>query len=305
MDWAWAPAVELNVNIIRGLLTIDDGLADVRVDEVILGQHGLLNALTEKGRFSRADVPGFDRSMDRGYQRSQQLTRYTEIAQILYQVPFVRHWLDVQDPSPELLLLRQILRPHVSSVFPSSAEEEEYRRMVVVVEGAGTREVDGQYGYAKMHEGVGQFQKHAELNGTTIILYLYRCKMQTEQYFWYIGTLPDTHPGKNDLDFYACDSSTSLAERIPPSDGWKIIKGCHGLPPAPRITVIEDETEGYSSDRDDGQAVVEEDVLNEQFVALTLNAHGPSHDSLPFLSNAHRSPAHSDADVGADADTGS
>lgn len=92
-DWAWHGVLESYTNLLKSLLTLDDGLHVVRMDEMVNGPHGLLTVLTQRtqttGRMS-------------GHYQDQQLTRkYTEICQDLYKLQVFKDWVEMQDEAAD------------------------------------------------------------------------------------------------------------------------------------------------------------------------------------------------------------
>lgn len=92
-DWAWHGVLELYSNLLKFLLTLDDGLHDARIHELINGNYGLLAIVLQKTQTSSR--------MGMHYQDRQLIQKYTEIGQELYQLPVVKAWFEAQADSDD------------------------------------------------------------------------------------------------------------------------------------------------------------------------------------------------------------
>src|SRR5690606_17970529 len=92
-DWAWHGVLESYTNLLKYLLQLDDGLHDLRVNELMNCNFGLLVILWQKAQSATR--------MGVHYQDRQLTQKYTEIAQELYQLQVVKDWFDSQDDSED------------------------------------------------------------------------------------------------------------------------------------------------------------------------------------------------------------
>ena len=122
----------------------------------------------------------------------------------------------------------------------------------IVVEGAGLREINGNYKRLGSFDGVSKFMRTTKYNGRSVDFLLFRCKLTDDSRRWYISIVPENaNPGTNaDIDFYAAPAHRSVDPNIPPRDGWIAIPTNGGGDPAPLVypketNIVGDNEMGY------------------------------------------------------------
>jgi hypothetical protein len=104
-DWAWHGVLESYTNLLKFLLTLDDGLHEARIHESISGNYGLLTIILQKTQASSR--------VGMHHQDRQLIQKYTEIGQELYQLPVVKEWFEARADSDDqdLQWFRRSLAP--------------------------------------------------------------------------------------------------------------------------------------------------------------------------------------------------
>ena len=114
------------------------------------------------------------------------------------------------------------------------------RSATVVVDGAGSPEVNGEYTFVEVMKDAGLYRRRGTYQGGEVDFSIYRCKMQTGSLQWFISATDVGHnPGTDkDRDFYAGKSTSDEAVKfgrcLPP---YKfVVEARHARDPAPTIT---------------------------------------------------------------------
>ena len=107
-------------------------------------------------------------------------------------------------------------------------ENEEYIIMntVITIEGAGVREVDGEYTFVSIKHNAGYYRKEGIWDNKKVNFTLYKCSVQNSGFQWFLSVTPDSHePGtKFDLDFYnAIIHAKNNFDILPPILGWSVL----------------------------------------------------------------------------------
>jgi hypothetical protein len=195
--------------------------------------------------------------------------RYLDFLQDFYQIPAVAEYVDSKavEDSNFSWLKSQI---GISAVGASGNTEGEYvgpaydecKKSVVVVSGAGMREVDGIYHFHRMFKNCGLFRKTGKYGSDTVLYSLYRCTMDNGELRWYISIVPDhREPGSTaDIDFYCSavayrEGSRHDNDPKPPTSNWEAVESKYR--PAPTIVCTYDGSD--DSDREDSLAVADDD----------------------------------------------
>lgn len=150
-----------------------------------------------------------------------------------------------------------------------------------MVSGAGCEAVNGIYQFERMYDNMPLFSRDTRWGHEIKRISLYRCKMETSGYRWYLSVLHDPlRPGRQDIDFYYAisDESYMQTEFLPPANGWLSCQDAYE--PAPFLT-IRMEAE-YWSDPDDSAAVIDEDEHDMQDVSLHELGHNSSDEYDDF-----------------------
>lgn len=136
------------------------------------------------------------------------------------------------------------------------------RNTTVVVDGAGTREVNGEYHFIDVKNQGGYYERVGPYIGNPAARFtLYKCHLKNGGYQWFLSITPDdADPGTvQDMDFYYAPAK--LTERTPPSV-WLTMSTQCTRDPAPRVECLcENKTEtSESSEKEDDED--EEDLCS-------------------------------------------
>lgn len=117
-------------------------------------------------------------------------------------------------------------------------EEHRLRMSKVVVSNAGTREVNGEYTFAKIRANAGSYERIGTFQGNPARFALYKCSLRSGGYQWFISiTPPDQEPGTSqDIDFYF--SHARHNEMIPPAQWFRLSQSAHGIDPIPKVEFV-------------------------------------------------------------------
>ena len=122
-------------------------------------------------------------------------------------------------------------------------EDKLVRTATIRVQGAGYKDINGDYTFSKMRYNAGSYVKPGTFNGQPIEYTLYKCSVQNGSFQWFISIAPE---GKelgtnNDIDFYYAqcrvDVVDMLTQALPPNV-WALAQNkidTVPLPP-PRVT---------------------------------------------------------------------
>lgn len=109
---------------------------------------------------------------------------------------------------------------------------------VVVVEGAGVPEVDGEYLFAAVKNSAGQYERRGPYGDVPDARFaMYKCSLKNGGFQWFLSiTPPSMDPGTTqDLDFYY--ATAKAADKLP-SAHWHSMNISTTRPPAPRVECI-------------------------------------------------------------------
>jgi len=110
------------------------------------------------------------------------------------------------------------------------------RKTMVVVSGAGTPEVNGDYRFKKLNNKAGFYTRRGEYQGREVDFCVFKCKMTCGTFQWFLSILA---PGNSDSDsdddrdFYEAEAEAK--DKLPPSE-WTCIK--LGTEPAPSFSCL-------------------------------------------------------------------
>ncbi|GMH86528.1 hypothetical protein TrVE_jg4673 [Triparma verrucosa] len=109
---------------------------------------------------------------------------------------------------------------------------------VINLMGAGVEACNGRYGHSGTFDRVGKWTKEAVVNGATVTMCVYRCKLDDDSRRWFVSVIPKGQkPGTNrDVDYYG---NSSLGEGFyPPTHGWTAVTDTNGagMSPGPIIS---------------------------------------------------------------------
>ncbi len=163
-------------------------------------------------------------------------------------------------------------------IAPQSLEEGLIKK-VAMVQNAGVNEANGDYTFVKILNNAALFQKSPTLYaGKPSVFSLYRCKLQSKEYAWFISIAPDGEvPGTSkDRDFYSAPSRyqemyEDTNDVLPPNIGWNVANQ-HGKGPAPKITIYDLDAVEDIDDRNDSMNIMDDaSTSDEQVPSLQEN----------------------------------
>ena len=104
----------------------------------------------------------------------------------------------------------------------------------IVIEGAGTRAVNGVYSQDGYFENACKYCKDGRWKESEQKFYIFQCNVSNNTKHWYISIVPfGGNPGtSSDIDFYSAPAGHECL-RVPPDKGW--VKAPEGTDPAPRL----------------------------------------------------------------------
>lgn len=107
----------------------------------------------------------------------------------------------------------------------------------IIVEGAGSAEVNGTYVQGGVHEGTAMYNMEGAWREKEEVFRIFLCTYSNGTKSWCISIVPKgKDPGKStDLDFYECNAAFDATGAVP-SRGWKPAE--NGQSPSPKCTVI-------------------------------------------------------------------
>jgi hypothetical protein len=108
---------------------------------------------------------------------------------------------------------------------------------MVMVEGAGKNEVDGEYTFVALKNNAGSFERHGVYNGQAARFTLYKCSLKNGGFQWFISLTPEgLEPGTTqDTDFYYAIAKN--ADKLPGTH-WCCLSSAHSWEPAPRVECV-------------------------------------------------------------------
>jgi hypothetical protein len=108
---------------------------------------------------------------------------------------------------------------------------------MLVVDGAGTSEVDGEYLFVSLKNHAGFFERHGEYGGHTARFTIYKCSLKNGGFQWFLSITPDNvEPGTSqDIDFYYAPAKHP--DKLPPLN-WSCLTTPHCRDPAPRVECV-------------------------------------------------------------------
>jgi ubiquitin carboxyl-terminal hydrolase 9/24 len=119
-----------------------------------------------------------------------------------------------------------------TDAFGHVANEGPYQ---VVIESAGTPEVNGVYNQDGYFENACKYFREGKWKNSLYKFFIFQCNVSNNTKHWYISIVPyGGNPGtSSDIDFYSAPATHECA-RIPPTKGW--VKALEGLEPAPELS---------------------------------------------------------------------
>eukprot|EP01033_Poteriospumella_lacustris_P000104 gene104-67_t len=117
-------------------------------------------------------------------------------------------------------------------------EETRVRGSRVVVSGAGTAEVNGEYIFTGFRANAGSYELQSTHQGKNVRYILYKCSLNSGGFQWFISvTPPGREPGTNaDIDFYFTHSKHG--DFLPPTTWFRLQNSNNGVDPTPKVEVI-------------------------------------------------------------------
>jgi len=131
-----------------------------------------------------------------------------------------------------------VTRDDLYQAYQSQALSAQRTKNKIVVEGAGTPEVNGTYTQGGVHEGIPMYHMEGIWDDREVVFSVFVCTFPNGEKSWFITIVPQGKvPGKNtDVDFYKCSVSTSDACGMIPSKGWRQIS--NGQAPSPTCLFV-------------------------------------------------------------------
>lgn len=211
---------DCNSIIKESLLTPQDNLFERRILLIFFGESGYIlrgyNALEEDPR---------------------SFNNYITCIQELCSIPSVVDYIESASKNRNeyqkyFLIIRGYLKLRPGALFTEN-DEKAMKSTVIRVEGAGQSEVNGDYQYCDIFDGVGYFSREVvDIYGRKSKYTIYRCKMQNGFKQWFISRGPV--PGATtEQDFYTCPMTAMDCKKIfiPPTGKWSSIQPMFSPPP--------------------------------------------------------------------------
>jgi hypothetical protein len=143
-------------------------------------------------------------------------------------------------------------------------DEQRVRFSKVIVEGAGTPDVNGEYLFFSFRANAGFYQRFGSYKGNPDRRFtLYKCSLRNGGFQWFISITPHNQdPGTNqDVDFYF--SHARPADFLPPSQWYVLNQSPVGFEPAPRVKYVPLTATPHDDDLEDDDAPDLEDDESE------------------------------------------
>jgi hypothetical protein len=234
-DCTWGNALISLNEFMRLILTVDDGLQENRLTEMLLNpQNGLaVHIISELNRPSNCRANDYDR---RGLMK-----RYVTFVQDLLAVDGVKDtFLKLAESEPAIRVVKGHLKARPDS---NLTENEEYiiKGSTVFVENAGMPEVNGEYQFSGIKSNAGMFTHQSTFQGKDVVFNLYKCSVINGGFQWFISIVPDgMEPGtNNDIDFYfALSKNDTLTSMLPPTNWSTLQNKPTSRSPAPHVKTI-------------------------------------------------------------------
>lgn len=172
------------------------------------------------------------------YSRSFLLDRYLTFVQELLLEPGLKDQLHVlAEENESIRYMRGSLKlnPTLNLTYD---EETRVRGSRVVVSGAGTAEVNGEYIFTGFRANAGSYELQSTHQGKNVRYILYKCSLNSGGFQWFISvTPPGREPGTNaDIDFYFTHSKHG--DCLPPTTWFRLQNSNNGVDPTPKVEVI-------------------------------------------------------------------
>jgi hypothetical protein len=105
----------------------------------------------------------------------------------------------------------------------------------VVIESAGTPEVNGVYNQDGSFENACKYFREGKWRGVDYRFHIFQCNVSNSTKHWYISIVPyGGNPGtSSDMDFYSAPVTPECI-RIPPTIGW--VRAPEGQEPSPELS---------------------------------------------------------------------
>ncbi len=119
--------------------------------------------------------------------------------------------------------------------------ENEYRAVcntLVLVEGGGLAEADGEYSFATVKNSAGQYERRGAYEDQEDARFtMYKCSLKNGGYQWFLSVTPDgVEPGTSqDIDLYYAQAK--FADKLPCS-AWHAMNSVPNKQPPPRVECI-------------------------------------------------------------------
>lgn len=220
------------------------------------------------------------------YERKTLFKRYVVALQELCAVGSPRECLDaLAEQSDAVRYVRGLMRARQETLLTIN-DDHIVRNTRVIVEGAGTKEVNGVYTYKGLKFNAGMFTRSGVFEDKDVTFTLYKCNVMQNGFQWFISITPDgLEPGsKNDIDFYyaLCKAGVEL---LPPASWGTLQNPALSKVPAPLVRcespvmpempdsllrLIDSDTAAIAasidesdSDQDDLSSMLPDDLIND------------------------------------------
>ncbi len=113
----------------------------------------------------------------------------------------------------------------------------------MVVEGAGSQEVNGEYKFVDIKSNAGSFRRDGIFQGQPVKFTLYKCSVQNSGFQWFISITPEGHePGtRHDIDFYYALCKHGHDALLPPTAWGQLNNASTSRLPVPTVKCISPE----------------------------------------------------------------
>eukprot|EP01034_Spumella_vulgaris_P035400 gene35400-43649_t len=219
-------------DFIRLQLDLNDTLLAHRLQEVLTGDVvGLAHVVLQE-----RNHPSVCRANE--FNKTAMHDRYVSYAQDLVAIPQVVELLRAAcDSSPQVRYLVGHLKFRLPECWLTENEMSTVTRTMVVVEGAGKIEVNGDYSFVTLKNNAGSFERRVEIDGRPVRFTLYKCSLKNGGFQWFLSLTPDgVEPGTSqDVDYYYAIAKNQ--DKLPGAL-WSCLTASQSLDPPPRVECI-------------------------------------------------------------------
>jgi hypothetical protein len=199
------------------------------------------------------------------YARTFLLDRYLIFMQEILLEPGLKDQLhELAEEYDRIRMMRGLLKlnPALNLTYD---EEMRVRNSTVILSGAGSPEVNGEYIFAGFKAQAGSYERHSLYNGKESRFILYKCPLRSGGFQWFVSiTPPGQDPGTNqDIDFYFTHSKHG--DYVPPLVWYRLQNSNFGVDPVPKVEVMYANDNGDDADMNQRQTYASDsDLENDE-----------------------------------------